>query len=220
MVTAPTTTEPDASTLADIERASTALLTVNDLPDGWAAVPTSPSADVDAARVDACFGRGPASPTEVLEARRVDSDDFAGPDESRPTVEHSVTVAPDEARALLAMAEVGTDGASECLVGVVQDVFEAELTPDLEELDGLTIGQITIDRVDDGSAPDTEVGYRLQIPLLLDGDRFVQYLDVLYHRQGRALSNLQFASFIEPFDTEIYAALRDVAISRLGRIGS
>lgn len=221
------TTQPADLTeeeMADQELARTALITLDSFPTGWI---EEPSTDDDSAeddefenQFDACLGRDDDQRVgDDLERLAVSTGDFRPADDETTTVSHEVVLAPDVDTAITAMGEVSVDGAESCISDVVQRFYQSTFADD-PDLIGIEIGQVIVTRTERERPADLAVGVLLEIPLTLDTETVSQYLEVLYQRQGRALSELSFASFGAPFSRDGYTILSDEAVIGIATIGN
>ena len=218
--TAPDLTEAE---LADMELARTALITLDDFPDGWTEDPDdpddeSPDTATFEAEFDECLGRDDDRVGDDLEDLVVSTGDFHPIDQNAPSVSHEVVLAPDEATAVAAMTEVVIDGAEPCLADVIQRFYVATFADD-PDLAGIAVGEVVVTRTETERPDDVAVGVSMEIPLTLDGQDIDQFLEILYLRQGRALSELSFSSFGEPFSRDGYTILSDDVVIALAAIG-
>ena len=209
--------------------AESALIDLSVFPEGWTEIPVDDATEEESAedeeyerQVDECLGvdSDDDAESDLLEAREAQSGEFVNEEAStQPSVEHLVTVADDEAMAIRAMERAGTEGAAACLQETLQAFFDSD--PEFsEDVGGVELGDVTVSRTDAGDDPTARVGYRIDIPLSLGDETFVQYLEIVYQRQGRALSQLQLASFAVPFPEEGLVSLSDDVVIRLATIGS
>ena len=221
------TTVPDGFTDAettDRDTARTALITLAAFPDGWVEDPVEdesddPDTESFEAEFDACLGREDESRVgDDLDRLKVRTGDFHPPDDRTTTVSHEVVLAPDPETALAAMNEVRIDGAEPCLADVIGDFYRSAFAsdPDLAEVG---IGDVIVTRTEQGGAPDEAVGVLLEVPLTIGDETVSQFLELLYQRRGRALSELSFGSFGTGFDRARHAALSDEVAVRLATIG-
>lgn len=207
---------------AYVELAESALLDLDVFPDGWEERPASDDDDAGnerfGDRVAECLGTDDERVSELLEPREANSPEFAGPGDSSPTVEHQVMVADDEAMAVKAMEDVAAIGADACLEQTMQEFFDEEAAADIEQ-DGVTIGDIAVERIEVEAPADLVVGYLVELPVQAgDGQTASGYLQVFYLRRGRALSQLRLSSFGTIFDPEGVRLLTGEVITRLDRI--
>jgi hypothetical protein len=208
--------------------ARAALLTIGDFPEGWVELPAEDSEESESdaefqRQFDVCLGvDGVDSVRDQLDGREVETGEFT-PDGGTTSVTQEVLLADDEAMAIEAMLEVGVEGASICMQGTIQSFFESELANNPEFAAdfpvGMTIGDVTVERVESEIDPTVAVEYLTTIPLELDGDVALSMLDVVYFRQGRALSQLQFQSSDGPFDPEGVSFLGGRVLDNLQVIG-
>lgn len=207
---------------AYVELASTALLDLAVFPDDWEATPATEDDEAEnerfANRVDECLGNEGERVSDLLDQRKAKSPEFAGSGESSPTVEQQIIIADDEAMAVTAMDDVGAEGADACLEQTIQEFFDVEAAADVEQ-DGVTLGDITVQRIELGAPADLIVGYVVEIPVEApDGQTASGYLQVIYQRSGRALSQLQLSSFGTSFDPAGIEVLTDEVVARLAAI--
>lgn len=233
---APVTTEAPAPTtaagaepeltdaqLADRDTAQGALITLDVFPEGWSEEPDDDDDGGDTddleAEFDACLGRTADDRIgDDLEPLTAKTGDFNAPADSSTSVSHEVVLAPDEATAVTAMSEVAVDGAEPCLASAIQVFYTETFAADPGTFEGITLGDVSVTRTQLDLPDDVEVGFLLEIPLTVDDETASQFLEVLYQRDGRALSELSFSSFGASFDREGFAVLRDEAASRLSDI--
>lgn len=229
--TAPAATSPPdrdqitEAEMADMELARTALITLEDFPDGWVEEPDTdddddPATEAFEEQFDACLDRDDDDRVgDDLEDLAVSTGDFHPAENESTSVSHEVVLARDEATAVAAMAEVTIDGAEPCLAEVIRSFYVASFAED-PELTAIDIGEVAVTRTENEREPDLAVGVLLEIPLTIDEETISQFLEILYQRQGRALSELSFSSFGAPFSRDGYMALSDEAAIGLATIGS
>jgi hypothetical protein len=210
---------------ADQEVARTALISLAVFPDGWVEEPATedgddPDTDAFEAEFDECLDRHDDERVgDELEELAVTTGDFHPVDDDATTVSHEVVMATDESMAVAVMADVTIDGAESCLAGVVQS-FYITIFADDPDLADITVGDVVVTRTEGDRSPDSTVGVMLEVPLTIGGDTVSQFLEILYQRDGRALSQLSFSSFGVPFDREGYDVLSEEVAVALARIGS
>lgn len=210
---------------ADRAAARTALITLAVFPDGWVEDPFEEDDDDDTtsefeAEFDACLGRdGEDRVGDQIDRLKVSTGDFHPVDDDSATVSHEVVLAPDLDTALAAMADVRVDGAEQCLADVIGSFYRTSFAAD-PELADVGIGDVIVTRTETDRDPDLMVGVLLEVPLTIGDQTVSQFLELLYQRQGRALSELSFSSFGGQFDRDGYTVLSDEAVIRLATIGS
>jgi hypothetical protein len=195
-----------------------ALLDLNDFPEGWLAIPEDEPTDRDReyrAAVAACAG---GTGTDLLDLGGVSArtPDFVGPDDLQ--VEQTVTIV-GQAVAEDFMARFGAPDVEECFGEAVRtNVAQMMENPD-DPTDtlppGVTIGDVTIERLDPNPIGDEVVGYRATVPIETPSVTVDSYIDIVAVRVGGSLSGLTFQSMFEPFpedQLEYYLAL---AVARL-----
>jgi hypothetical protein len=205
--------------------ARTALITIDTFPEGWVEDPVEededdPDTEAFEDEFDACLGRDDDQRVgDDLDALAVTTGDFHPAETDTTTVSHEVVLAPDEPTAITAMNEVTIDGAEPCLADLIQAFYVASFSedPDLAEI---TIGDVIVTRTENEQAPDLAVGVMLEVPLTIGDETVSQFLEILYQRQGRALSQLSFAAFGGPFDRDGYNVLSAEALAGLAEIGA
>lgn len=207
-----------AAELVERELAGTALVTLDDFPNGWIEAPLEDDADDPLTtrfeeRIDTCLGLAGDDPVgDRLDRITASSGAFRPEGSSSPSVEHEVVLAPDVDTAIERMERIDLTGAEGCVGDVVAEFFRTAVAQD-PTVD-IEVGEVIVTVDDRDTPPDLSTGFRLEIPLTADGDAATQFVELLYQRQGRALSELTFLSFGEPFSRDGYVALSDtVAIS-------
>lgn len=209
--------------MADQDLARTALLTLASFPDGWVEEPNDedddPETDQFEAQFDACLGRDDDQRVgDDLEDLTVSTGDFRPMGDESTSVSHEIVLAPDVDTAITAMSEVSVDGAEACLADVVQRFYESSFAgdPDLSEIG---VGDVIVTATERERPADLAVGVLLEVPLTVDDQAVSQFLEVLYLRQGRALSDLSFTSLGAPFSRDGYNLLSDEVGIDLAAIG-
>jgi len=210
--------------LADQELARSALITIDSFPDGWSEEPESDDdslADTEFEdQFDACLDRDDdVRVGDDLEELAVSTGDFVPGADEATSVSHEVVLAPDADTAITAMSEVSVDGAEDCIADVVQRFYDKTFSED-PALEGIAIGPVTVTRTEREQPPDIATGVLVEIPLGLETDTVNQYLEVLYQRDGRALSELSFTSLGTPFSRDGYTVLSDEAALGIATIGN
>ena len=208
----------------DLDIARGALITLSLFPGDWIEDPVrdeddDPDTDEFEADFDACLGRDDQSRVrDDIEQLEVRTGDFHPADDATTTVSHEVVLAPDVDTARAAMDEVRIDGAEPCLANVIGNFYRTELAAD-PDLADVTIGDDVVTRAEEGREADEAVGVLLEVPLTIGDQTVSQFLELLYQRQGRALSELSFSSFGARFDRDRHTALGDEVARRLAAIG-
>jgi hypothetical protein len=218
--------EVDLGDLTDQELAQVALVTIDDFPEGWTQFPAV-DPDGDAAD-DITFDTEMADSLGIslddfrqyaYDDTTADSDQFSAAD-GTASVDQSVKMAPDEAGAIGAMEQIGGDEVPACYQAGVNKIFTEDFLADPAN-EGITIGEITVVRVptEEQFPADEVVMLQVEIPFEFDGQPASQFLTVMYQRQGRALSQLQFGSFGQPFALDGISQLGEATEQRLAIVG-
>jgi len=230
--TAPPTTAPETTEApqppTEAELAEAALLTLDDLPPGYTASPGDPDDvdEADEARLDAIAECAAVDRSligdEVLGDTEAESDDFQSPEEMF-TFEQSLGFAADEETAIAAITAMGSDALPDCYEQALTESFANEsgnADPSESLPPGLTLTDLVMERIDTSSqfAPDEVVHYYVTVAFDFDGQPLELYLDLVFARQGRMLSQLEFDGEGVPFppdevDEIVAAALEKMALS-------
>jgi hypothetical protein len=230
--TAPATTVPESTVPAttqappetEAEWAESALFTIDDFAPGWTAVPSEPEDDEDDAEMQAllaeCSGIDPALLGEdVTGENEATSPEFVSPDETA-TVTHTIGFAQDEASAVEAITAIGDEAIPDCYLLAINALFEDLQGPDADPSEtfppGVTISDVTVDRVDlTGVAADDEaVWYAVTVTFEFEGQSLDQYLDLIFLRQGRVLSQIELSSEGAEFPPDMIDPIVGLAIER------
>ena len=102
---------------------------------------------------------------------------------------------------------------------MIEEFYETTFADD-PDLVGIEIGDVVVTRTERERPADLAIGVLLEIPLTLDSQTVSQFLEVLYQRQGRALSELSFTSLGSPFSRDGYTILSDEVVIGLAPIGN
>lgn len=224
--TAPTVPATSAPGTPEAQLAATALIVFDDFAEGWQSNPAAPD-DPDDERINAlvaeCAGVDPALiGDDVLGDRKAESPEFSSLDENF-TLEHTVGFAPDADTAALAIEQIGGEALPACYATATQALFMEEMAnpdPDDPLPPGIDIGDVAFE-VGDVSAfglTGQAVWYHFSIPLTLDGQTFESHLDIVFLRNGAALSQVFMTGFGGPFPVEDIGPIVQLADSRLAAI--
>jgi hypothetical protein len=225
-----TVTEPPSTTAAvdEGELAQSALLTVDDLPAGWTEAPTDDNDEQDAEniqRISECSGLdAELIGDRVLGDTKAKSPEFSSPDQLA-SVKQTLGLAPDEATASAAIAAIGDDKLAPCYEEAMRTSFEeAAVTTDPAESlpDGMTLTDVTMERIDPPVAVDADdaVWYSTKATLDYQGQSVDIYLDLLFTRTGRVLSQIEFDGTTQAFPEELYAPTVTAAHEKIDAIAT
>jgi hypothetical protein len=226
--TVPATTEPPAP-VTEADFAASALLTLDDLPDGWTETPDDPTDDADddeiLAMIAECSGLDVALlGDQVLGDTKAKSGEFGSPDEIS-TVQQSIGFAPDEATALAAIAAIGNAALPDCYEQSLTTLFATEF-PDEDTTDDqpaeLVLGEVVAEFVDltGIAAADEAVWLRVVAPLTYQAESITQHVDLIFLRVGRVLSNVELGGFGEPFPQDLVDPIMSLVNERAGSIAN
>src|SRR5688572_17290204 len=223
-----TTTTPPTAAPDEAAIAQSALLTLDDMPSGWTESPTDDDDEQDAEtiqRISDCSGLDAALiGDEVLGESQAKSPDLESPDELA-SVKHTLGFAPDEATATAAMTEIGDDALAPCYEEAMRTTFEeAAVTTDPEDSlpEGMTLAEITMERIDPKVTvgADEAVWYTATATLDFQGQQIEIYLDLLFSRTGRVLSQLEFDGTTTPFPQDLYEPTIGAAQAKIDAIAA
>jgi hypothetical protein len=212
---APTTTEATTTTTTidpndEVALSASALLQLSDMPDGWIETPFDPATDgpddqdrETLAAIGECLGVDPALlGEEVVGDTLNESSSFESPDEAFG-VQQEIGFAETEEVALASMAALASPTLAECYDQAATASFEeAKLTdPVLANVTLLSLEALMIDLT--GLAePSEAVWLTITIELDYDGQPLDQYLDLLFLRDGRVMSQLELSAIGAEFPGE------------------
>jgi len=226
---APATTAAATTTLAvsDAELAQSALLTADDMPAGWTQAPNTDDAQdaENAQRISDCSGLDVNLIGEgVLGDSKATSPDFSSPDQLA-TVKHRVGLAPDEDTAVAAIAAIGAAKLAPCYEQAMKSSFaDAAVTTDPANTlpDGMTLTDVTMKRIDPPVTVDADdaVWYSADATLDYQGQTIDIYLDLLFTRTGRVLSQIEFDGNTTQFPNELYAPTVTAAQDKIKEVAT
>lgn len=221
--TAPATTVPGTP---EAQLAATALITFEDFAEGWTTNPSEPD-DPEDDRLDVlvaeCAGVDAALiGDDVLGDRKARSPEFSSLDETY-TLEHTVGFAPDAETAALAIEQIGGEALPACYASATQTLFMEEMAnPDPTDPlpPGLEIGEVTyeVGDVSTFGLAGQAVWYHFAIPFTIDGQTIESHLDLVFLRNGAALSQVLMGGFGTPFPVEDIGPIVQLADTKLATI--
>jgi hypothetical protein len=202
-----TTEEQERDLEADQEIADGAVLTIDDVPDGFAEEPEDDE-DSDDAEFDQSF----ADCLGITVAELNDDDDepqasttfetAAGAEVSSDVIMHATE---DEVTEDLDM--VKDPATQDCFADALNETFAA---------DGeVEIGDITIEELAVEDLGEDAFGFGVGIPFAAESGERVLYLDLVLIQQGRAGVSMGFTSFDAPFDAELGFELAATVVDRV-----
>ncbi len=226
--TVPATTEPPAP-VTEADFAASALLTLDDLPDGWTETPDDPADDADddetLAMIAECAGLDLVLlGDQVLGDTKAKSGEFGSPDEVS-TVQQTIGFATDEATALAAIATIGNAALPDCYEQSLATLFATEF-PDEDSTDDkpaeLVLGEVVAEFVDltGIAAADEAVWLRVMAPLTYQAETITQHVDLIFLRVGRVLSQVELGGFGEPFPQDLVDPIMSLVNERAGSIAN
>jgi hypothetical protein len=209
----PTITPEDDSAPdpADQAIAEAALLTLQDFPVGWEAAPGEKDDDDRAGResIAECVG---VEYDQLYDDANTEADSPTFTSENDSEVDHSVSLAGDEADMTEAFEIASTPEFREC---AAESVREAVAKSSEDSGDDVSVGQISLNELSVGSFGDQTVAYRVTIPIEAEGFSLEAKLEVAIVRVGRAQSNITATSFGSGISTEELAEFVQTATQRL-----
>jgi hypothetical protein len=220
-------TQPAATTaaggfdkVAATRTAKAALLTLDDLPDGWTAEPSDASdADDEAVNsqladclgVDADFFAG-SGPDKV----EVKSDDFSSPnDGASGGVSQSVNVETTE-RMTNDFSVINSPKLTGCLETVYGAFLKQEFAED-PQTKGAEVGDVTATRSNIPTYGDESTGIAIKVPFSIGTTDAEVDLDMIFVRVGNVGAQLVFENTFKPFDTETAAGITSKAAAKLSQ---
>ncbi len=226
--TAPSSTAPAATTAPatpEAELAATALIVLEDFAEGWKSEPRE--VDDDDGRliplVAECAGVDAALiGDDVVGDRIARSPSFSSVDETF-TLEHTIGFAVDADTAALSITLIGGDALPACYAEATQIAFTEEFTnPDPADSlpPGIELGEVGFE-VGDASVfglSAEAVWYHFDIPLTLGTDTIESHLDIVFLRNGAALSQVVMTGFGARFPVEDIGPIVQLADAKLATI--
>lgn len=203
----------DAERQADEAIAEMALLTLDDLPAGWEAVPAEDDEDDDELVADL------ARCLEVDEAE-LDPDN---PTATSPTftssndeaVSAEVSLTPSSGDASRALEILQGDAAPGCYAEALKAEMERNLVVGDDVPENVEVGEPTFNRISFESLGDESVAFRTTIPVSVEAFDVELYIDFVLVRVGRAGIQTTFQSQVSPFDTDEAARLTQIVVDRV-----
>ena len=197
----PTDASSPATTDDDRDLAESALLTSSDYPDGWTEAPFEEDPDESEydlpSSVAGCLGVSvDIYPSFGDDESLAESGTFTAPDGAG--VQQMTVLVEDASVATDAMAQYARPDAPGCYAGAIQEFYDLEVARTADSPDalpaGTSIGDVTVESIDVPVTDDVTVHYLLSIPIVSADESTTVSVDILFFRQGRALSQVQITS--------------------------
>jgi hypothetical protein len=217
---ASTASSGDFDKAAAQQQAQAALLTVDDLPDGWTSTPSDDSDEdnqevqgqlADCVGVDASIFADDGPDKAMAQ-----SDEFASPENGRTgsfteevDVESSDRVAKD-------FEVVNSDKLTGCLETVFGAFLKQKFAEDPQTKDA-QVGDVTAERGGIPTYGDESVGIEITVPFSIAGTDAKVIIDMVFVRVGNAVAELSFQNTFQAFPTQAAAAITAKAAEKLSR---
>ncbi len=203
---------------ADKAAAERAVLQLTDLPPGWRAEPPEPESPDDpdvARRLSECL-RVDLALLEDENPASADSPDFEAPGQEE--VQSSVGFVATTARAQELFSVLERPETPGCLAQAMSEVITRSLTrpqPGQQVPQGVTVGQVSVDRLSFPTIGERTVAFRAVIPVQAQGLRFPVYSDLVFALKGRAGAMTLFTDIGSPFPPEQAQQLTRTVVDRI-----
>jgi hypothetical protein len=202
------------------QQAEAAVLTLDDLPDGWTSTPADESDSDDAevqGRLADCIGVDASifaeSGPDKAEAK---SDEFASPNNGATgNFSEDVTVESDE-RVTKDFEVVNSEKLTGCLETVFGTFLKEKFVEDPRTKDA-EIGDVSAERSDLPAYGDESVGVEVTVPFSIAGTDAKVVIDMVFIRVGNAVAQLSFENTFAPFDSATAATIMEKATEKLSQ---
>lgn len=217
--TAPTTSSSSGSTFdkaAATQAATDALLTLDDLPDGWTSKPSDNSDDKQLdANLANCLGV-PVDSFGDPGANGADADtpDFSPPGNSEATVSETVDVAASD---LIdqRFSIVKSSKLPDCFDSVMGEYLKAQLAKDPSTRTA-TLGTPTTKALDFAKVGEETVAYGVTIPFEIQGQQASVYIDLVFIRSSDTTGiEMFYSNVLSPVDQDQAESIAQTAFSKV-----
>lgn len=211
------TTQVTQNLAADRALAEQAVLRISDFPPGWEAKPheEAPDDPTITRQMSECL-KVDLALLERDNPASADSPDFKSPEQAE--VDNSVGIAPSNGKAQELFTIFERPDTPGCLTKAVAEVIQQALKRPKagEELpQGVTVGQVTINRASFPTMGERTVAFRATVPVRFGGLDLNLYADFVLALKGRAAALLFFSDVGSPFPTEQALRLTKIVVDRL-----
>jgi hypothetical protein len=215
---APPTTKADPA--ADLVTAQNLVLKIGDLPAGWTdnprgpATAETPESSAITQQFASCLGVDPAFLGESgAGSAHVQSDEFTY-QQLRVTSEVSIDPTPDAGATAMAIFE--KPDTIKCFQQFVNAVETLAVQNDPLSLPpGATMGQVTVERVDEQRFHADAVQLRSTTPINLPDRVLASYIDIVVVVQDRVTLTYSFSSALQTFDPDFELSVVNKSIDRI-----
>jgi hypothetical protein len=201
-----------AEAAADEALADSTLLTLDDFPASWRALPGPPEDNVLGRQEEADLARCLGTDGEVFDTDlpHAGTPTFLSP--AGDTVSARVSLAPDDNGPRRAIEALRGTGAPDCYAEAVQTagMFGPEGAPT-----GVEVGTVSGVPIPYAASGNTTVAWRMSVPISAEGQQVNIYVDVVVVRVDRALITFSFQSQISPYDRDQSEHVVSILVDRV-----
>ncbi|HEY7070784.1 MAG TPA: hypothetical protein VH479_11755 [Acidimicrobiales bacterium] len=208
----PDTALSAAEVASEEARADSMLLTLDDFPDGWTAVPAAPEdrVRIDPADLARCVGAGDAP--AIIDLPHAATPTFVSP--GGDAVIAQVFLAPDDTDPRRMIDLLRDEAAPGCYAegyqAAVDDLPAGEgFAADVE------LGTVTGVRLPYTPFGNTTVAWRISIPLTVEHENVNLYIDSVVTRVDRAIVSVTFQTQLRPYDRDGSERVTQILVQRV-----
>jgi hypothetical protein len=215
--------QDDGDPGSDVDReheqavARSALLTLDDLPPGWEALPADDLEDQDELAADLARCLDVNEEEFHRDNPKATSPTFTSLQGEQVTAEVTVTRSPADAGR--AFEILGSDAAPGCYADAIETLIAGNLAASEDVPDDLEIGHPTINRISFDSLGDESMAFRVTIPISVETLDVDVSMVVVLVRVGRVGIETTFLSQLSAFDIDEAERLTELVVDRVADAG-
>jgi hypothetical protein len=193
--------------------AETALLTLDDFPAGWEAVPAEDDEDDDELQADLAQCLGVDEAELDTDNPTATSPTFTSSNDEKVAVDVSLTRSLGDASRRFEILQ--GDAAPGCYAEAIKSQIARNLVVSDDAPENVNVGELTFNRISFESLGDGSMAFRTTIPVAVEALDIELYIDFVLVRVGRAGIQTTFQSQVSPFDTDEAARLTQIVVDRV-----
>ena len=192
---------------ADQELAEGAVLTIDDVPEGFEVDPEDDDEDEDEEELDRLFAECVGISVEELDDDDEPQASSTFTTEDQESINSEVIVHETEDEVAEDLEMVSDADNLECMADAMDEVFGSSSEVELGEI---RVQELVVEDLGQDAA-----GAAFALPFIVEGGERVFYIDLVLIQQGRTAISMGYSAFDQPFDEELVFDLAETVVERV-----